>query len=578
MRQMLYLKNKAFHRFPFGLADVAVLLGVLGMMYVVSRVGSGMLVSFHPSRELPSISLDTRNLPYYAARSTFRMFLALILSSVFTLIYGYAAAKNRRAEMLLIPLLDVLQSVPVLGFLSVTISGFIALFPGSLLGLEAASVFAIFTSQAWNMAFSFYQSLRMLPSELGEAAALYRLSRWQRFAALEVPVSMIGLVWNAMMSFGGGWFFLAASEAISVLNHNYTLPGVGSYVAIAVTSKNMHALGWALVTMAAVIIIVDQLFWRPLVAWSDKFKLEESASADFPHSWVLDLIRASYIAKASCVMLAAMGEKLSELLHRLLPARPPRYESAESPQKTSRGFNAVLVLVVIGLLVSELHFVLAEVGWDEVRYAALLGLATFARVMAILVVSTIIWTPIGVLIGFSPRLARVTQPIAQFLASFPANFIFPFVTLLLLRTGTSLNWGSILLMALGTQWYILFNVIAGAVSIPTDLREMAANFEIRGWQLWRVLIIPGIFSAWVTGAITAAGGAWNASIVAEVVTWGSTTLTAYGLGRYITHATQTGDWPRIVLGVGMMSIYVVVVNRLLWRRLYTLASARYKLE
>jgi NitT/TauT family transport system permease protein len=574
-----FLNRDVSPRVRSNLADVAVTLGTLALLYLIARVGAGALVSFQPPANVPSVSLDPRYLPYYAARSTLRMFLALVWSTIFTLVYGYAAAHSRRAERALIPLLDILQSVPVLGFLSVTVTAFIALFPGSLLGLEMASVFAIFTSQAWNMAFSFYQSLKTVPRELDEAVTLYHLPRWQRFTRLEVPSAMIGLIWNAMLSFGGGWFFLAASEAISVLNQQYTLPGIGSYVAAAATAQDLRALALALVTMAVIIVLVDQLFWRPLVAWADKFKLEKRASAEPPRSWLYDLQRTSRIPGSIGMALAPAGDALGNALARLFPAGTGRPASESEPGSRwgDRIMNGILVVVVIALVAGALKFVLSEVGLGEVGHALLMGLATFGRVVVLLALSTFIWTPVGVAIGFNPRLARIAQPVVQLLASFPANFVFPFATVFFIAAGISLNWGGILLMALGAQWYILFNTIAGAISIPTDLREMATNMGLRGWRLWRALIIPGIFSAWVTGGITAAGGAWNASIVSEVVTWGSTTLTAYGLGSYVAQATTAGDWPRIVLGVGVMSLYVVGLNRLFWRRLYRLAETKYHL-
>ncbi len=559
------------------LADVAVILGTLALLYIIARVGAGALESFRPPQQVPSVSLDPVNLPYYAARSVLRMFIALLWSTLFTIVYGYSAARSRRAERVLVPLLDILQSVPVLGFLSVTVTGFIALFPGSLLGLEFASIFAIFTSQAWNMAFSFYQSLKTLPQELDEAVTLYGLPRWQRLLRLELPASTIGLVWNAMMSFGGGWFFLAASEAISVLNQQYTLPGIGSYVAAAVAARDPSALAFALVTMALVIVLLDQLFWQPLIAWSDKFKLEKRASAEPPHSWLLDLIRTARVPGRIAAAMSPLSEALNERLTQRFPAHPMRTAPKPASPDADRIFSAVLILTVIALVGMGLNFVLNEVGLDEVASAILMGLATFGRVVVLLIVSTLIWTPIGVAIGFNPGLARIAQPVVQFLSSFPANFLFPFATLFFIRAGVDINGGGILLMALGTQWYILFNVIAGAMSVPTDLREMATNMRLSGWRLWRDLIIPGILGSWVTGGITAAGGAWNASIVAEVVTWGSTTLTAYGLGAYVARATSTGDWPRIVLGVGVMSLYVVAFNRLFWRRLYTIAETRFRL-
>jgi NitT/TauT family transport system permease protein len=563
-------------RLSFGLSDTAVFLGAIIALALLAKVGAGAFVSFAPPRLIPAVSLDPHNLPYYAARSTLRMFIALAASFVFTLLYGYAAARSRYAERVLIPLLDILQSVPVLGFLSITVTGFIALFPGSLLGLEAASIFAIFTAQAWNMAFSFYQSLRTLPTDLEEATSAYGLSHWERFVRLEVPAGMIGLVWNAMMSFGGGWFFLAASEAISVLNQSYTLPGIGSYVAAAVTAKNMPALGWAVLTMAVVIFTIDQLFWRPLVAWSDKFRLEQSASSSSPQSWVYDLLRTSRIPAVIAAVWTPAGDAIGGVLASLTRVRRQRVAAAANPV-ADRAYDALLLVVVVALIAVGVRFIFASVGIAEVGKVAWLGFLTSLRVLVLLLFATLIWTPIGVAIGFSPRLANLLQPLALFLASFPANFIFPFATLAFLTFHIPINIGSVLLMALGAQWYILFNSIAGAQSIPSDLREMADDVALHGWQRWRRLIIPGIFSSWVTGGITASGGAWNASIVSEVVTWGTSTLTAAGLGAYIAEATTKGDWPRITLGVGMMSLYVVGVNRLLWRRLYGLAERRYHL-
>ena len=544
--------SEALRRLPFGLADVAIILGTLGLLALIARIGAGTLVSFQPPDIVPGIDLNPRDLPYYAGRSTLRMFVALFFSLVFTLVYGAVAAHNRRAEKVMIPLLDILQSVPVLGFLSITVTGFIALFPGSLLGLEAASIFAIFTSQVWNMTFSFYQSLRTLPKELDEAVTLYRLSGWERFTKLEVPSALIGLVWNAMMSFGGGWFFVVASEAISVLNQKYTLPGIGSYVASAIAAQNLPALGWALATIAVVILLTDQLFWRPIVAWADKFRLEQSASADAPESWVYDLLTTARIPRLLGRSLRPVTEAMNRLFSRLTP--PPIVQAIPSDRQiqSDRLYTVLLLAIVGGLVVAALHFILTTVGLSEVIKAFGLGCLTLARVTVLLIFATLIWTPLGVAIGFNPKLASFLQPVVQFLAAFPANFIFPFATLFFIHSQISLNWGSIVLMSLGAQWYILFNSIAGAQSIPTDLREMADDMGLRGWKRWQRLIIPGIFSAWITGGVTASGGAWNASIIAEIVSWGQTTLTAIGLGSYIAEATAAGDWARITLGIGMM--------------------------
>ena len=560
----------------FGLADGVVILGVLALLALIAHVGSEAMVSFVPPNDSPKISLDPHNLPEYALRSTTRMFIALAASMVFTLVYGSIAAHNKRVERVLVPLLDILQSVPVLGFLSITVTGFIALFPGSLLGLEAASIFAIFTSQVWNMTFSFYQSLRTVPKELLEAASLYRLSRWQRFTKIEAPSAAIPLLWNAMMSFGGGWFFVAASEAISVLNQDYTLPGIGSYVAAAVAAQDLSALGWAIVAMTAIIVLVDQLFWRPLVAWSDKFRMEQSSSGDVPQSWLFDLLKSTRFSKLLAPITTPAIDAIDRLMSSLLG--PVSHGSnARQAGRPDRIFNLGLLVIVGSLLAWLVHFVLNTVGLAEVVTAFRLGLYTLLRVTILLVVATVIWTPIGVAIGFNPKLARLLQPFVQFMASFPANFIFPFATLFFVYSHININWGSILLMALGSQWYILFNSIAGAQTIPSDLREMADDIGLKGIQRWKKLIIPGIFSAWVTGGVTASGGAWNASIVSEVVSWGATTLTAAGLGAYIAEATSHGDWPRIALGIGMMSLFVVGINRVLWRRLYSLAERQYQL-
>src|SRR6516164_3259535 len=557
------------------LADVAVGLGVLTLLYGVARVGAQSLVRFNPPEIIPSVSLDPRNLPNYVARSTLRMFMALACSTIFTFIYGYAAARSRRAERVLVPLLDILQSVPVLGFLSVTVTAFIALFRGSLLGLEAASVFAIFTGQAWNMTFSFYQSLRTVPHELDEMSELYRLSKWERFTRLELPASVIGLVWNGMMSFGGGWFFLAASEAISVLNRRYTLPGIGSYVAAAIEAKDLHALAWAIFVMVAVILLIDQFFWKPLVTVADRYKLELSAGEE-RRFWLIELWRSASLPH----YMRAVVEPILRAVDRMLSAATavPSKISRENPSKTGDlVYNALLLVITAGLVVTAIRFVLSGVGIAEVGHAALLGLATAGRVLVLLIFSTVVWTPIGVTIGFNPRLARISQPIVQILASFPANFIFPFATLAFIKLGMSLNWGSMLLMALGAQWYLLFNVIGGAQGIPNDLREMAASVGLRRGRAWRALIGPGIFGSWVTGAITASGGAWNASIVSELVSWGNTTMKANGLGAYISEATARGDWPRIILGVGLMSVFVVGLNRSVWRPLYDIAENKFRL-
>ncbi|MCU1685838.1 MAG: sulfonate transporter permease [Amycolatopsis sp.] len=558
-------------------ADLLVLVGGAVLLWLIVRLSHGLTAPFDQTTAPSTVSTDPAELPYYAARSLLRMFVALTLSLLFTFVYATAAARLRRAEKVLLPVLDILQSVPILGFLSVTITGFIALFPGSELGLECASIFAIFTSQAWNMTFAFYHSLVSQPRELDEAARLLRLSRWQRFWRLDLPGGMIPLVWNGMMSFGGGWFFLVASEALTVNNHHYALPGIGAYVATATGDGQLGKVLLAIVVMIVMVVGVNVGFWRPLTAWAERFRVEDSEAAEAPRSIVLDLLRRSRVP----ALLGRAFGRLVAPLDRVMSA----FGLAEHPLRTSparrRTGDVVFAVVVLGAiaygLVRMVTFIHGTAGFGEVGHALLLGLITFGRVLVLVAVATVIWVPVGVWIGLSPKVSRLAQPVVQVLASFPANFLFPLLTGVLVATGISLNWGGIILMSLGAQWYILFNVIAGASAIPNDLREAAANLRLPRVLWWRKLILPAIFPSYITGGITAAGGAWNASIVAEIVTYGSTTLTATGLGAYIAQATGAGDAPRILIGVAVMSLYVVGLNRLFWRRLYALAERRFSL-
>ncbi|MET9076530.1 ABC transporter permease subunit [Streptomyces sp. NPDC004232] len=556
--------------------DAAVSAAVLVLLYVVLRVGHGTTVAFNTHQNV-HVDTDPAQLPYDAARSLLRMFAALAVSIVFTFGYACAAAKSRRLERILVPALDILQSVPVLGFLTVAVTGFIALFPGSMLGLECASIFAIFTSQAWNMTFAFYSSLTSLPRELDELSRSFGFTRWMRFWKVEVPAGMIGLVWNGMMSFGGGWFFLVASEAISVNNQQYALPGVGSYAGAAITDGDLGKVGWAILTMAVMVIGVNFLFWRPLTAWAEKFKNEQSEASEVQRSVVLDILRRSHWPRLLGRVLRPVGRALSTA-GRVLGRDDRPLVVGRTRQRTG---DVVFTLVAGGLIVWGLldlgHYLHDRTGLGVFGEPLLLGLATLARVVVLVALATVVWVPIGVKIGFSPRLTRIAQPVVQILASFPANFLFPLAVWFFLRTGLSINIGGTLLMALGAQWYILFNTIAGAMAIPSDLREAMDDLGVTGQQRWRRLIIPGIFPSYVTGGITASGGAWNASIVSEVVTFGGTTLTATGLGAYIAQATESGDYPHLLAGVAVMSLYVVGLNRLVWRRLYRLAETRYSL-
>ncbi|WP_241777570.1 ABC transporter permease subunit [Streptomyces sp. CT34] len=557
--------------------DVVVAGALVALLYGLLRLAPSLNAPFLPSTAPSSVSTDPSQLPFYAVRSLVRMFVALVVSVLFTFVYATAAARLRRAEKVLLPVLDILQSVPVLGFLSVTVTAFIHLFPGSELGLECASIFAIFTAMAWNMTFAFYYSLISQPRELDEAARVLRLTKWQRFWRLDVPSGVIPLVWNGMMSFGGAWFFLAASESISVLNHQYALPGVGSYAAAAIAQGDLGRVGIAVAVMVVLVIGVNALFWRPVTAWSERFRVEESQAAERPRSVVLDMLRRSSVP-------GLLGRPLKRLWPALDRVTRP-FGLAEHPigvspvrERTGDVFfaGAVSVLVVYGAW-KAFGYVHSTVGLGEFGHALALGAATFGRVVVLTVVATLVWVPVGVWIGMNPKVTRFAQPVVQVLASFPANFLFPFATAAFVALGISLNAGAILLMALGAQWYILFNVIAGASAIPSDLRESMTMFRVGGRLRWRRFILPAIFPSYVTGGITAAGGAWNASIVAEVVSYGNHHLTATGLGAYITQATATGDFPKILVGISVMSLYVVAANRLFWRRMYRLAETRYAL-
>lgn len=568
-------------RTAFGWVDAVVLLAIFGLLWSVLHFGRGMLVHFDEGH-MPPLSTSLSDIPYYAGRTVLRMWIAFACSLLFTLIVGYAAAKNRAARAVILPALDVLQSVPVLGFLSATVAGFMTLFPGSLLGVECASIFAIFTGQVWNMTFGFYHSLVSIPGDMQEAASTYGLNRWQRFTTVEVPASMHSLIWNSMMSFGGGWFFVAQSEAISVMNKDIKLPGLGSFMASAVDRGDNQAAMWAIIAMLLVILAADQLVWRPLLAWADKFKIELTESSAPPSSWVYSLLRQNYIFPwLETTVWQPFSDWLRNITHRL-PAR--RAVLGHLPLSTILLRGAAIVFAgwvswqatrgVIAGAAAVWH----HVPLDELAHIAWLGVLTMSRVAAMTVIATLIWTPIGVAIGFRPKVARFAQPLAQIAASFPVNMTFPFVVGFYAAHHISMDWGSILLIAMGTQWYILFNVIAGAMAIPNDLKEAARTYSLRGWPLWITLILPAIFPFWVTGACTAAGGAWNASIVAEVAVWGQTTLKAEGLGAFISEVTEQGNTPLIICSIVVMSLFVVITNKLLWRRLYGLAERRFHLD
>ncbi|MFP3503229.1 ABC transporter permease [Burkholderia sp. SIMBA_062] len=546
------------------------------------------VVGFHETMapigtlQTQKISLDPSNLPEYALRTTLRMLAAMVASLVFTLVYGTLAAKSRRAGMVLIPILDILQSVPVLGFISFTVTFFLALFPSRVLGAELAAIFAIFTSQAWNMTFSFYQSLRTVPRDLDEVSRGFHLTSWQRFWKLEVPFSMPGLIWNMMMSMSGGWFFVVASEAITVGNQTITLPGIGAYLAQAISDKNFGAIGWVILTMTVVILAYDQFLFRPLIAWADKFRMENTASGDAPQSWLLDLVRRTRLIHQLLVPAGWFFAKAARIPLRLPLSGRMRFTLPKVEKKASRTVDIAwsgFVLIGTAYIVWRVFsFVATGVTMADVGHVLVLGLITLLRVVVLITIASVIWVPIGVLIGLRPRLAEKLQPLAQFLAAFPANLLFPVFVIVIARFHLNPDIWLSPLIVLGTQWYILFNVIAGATSYPNDYREAATNFRIRGWQWWRQAILPGIFPYYVTGAITASGGAWNASIVSEAVQWGTTKIEAHGLGAYIAQTTAAGDFPKIILGIAVMSLFVTLFNRLLWRPLYAFAEAKLRLD
>ncbi|WP_144377344.1 ABC transporter permease [Mesorhizobium amorphae] len=558
--------------------DIMALLLVVGAIVLIAY---GAEVTTEPLSALDAspLSLDPANLPVYALRTTLRMLLAIVLSTVFTFIYAAAAAKSRRAEMVLVPMLDILQSVPILGFLTFTVTFFLNLFPGSVLGAELASVFAIFTSQAWNMTFSMYQSMRNAPADLVEATRSFHLTGWQRFWRLDVPFAMPGLVWNAMMSMSGGWFFVVASEAITVGNTTVTLPGVGSYVALAIQQQNIAAIVYAVITMLVVIILYDQLLFRPLVAWADKFRFETTASADAPQSWMLDLLRRSRLVRVLVTPLAWLARTVWTLR---LPAMPTfgTVEAGNAATRSRLADGLWIGLIALGAAYGayvSIGYLKTNVGWIDVATVLADAFITLARVIVLMALATLLWVPVGVWIGLRPKLAEKVQPLVQFLAAFPANIAFPVFVVLIAHYDLNPNIWLSPLMILGTQWYILFNVIAGASAFPSDLKEAARSFHIAGWRWWFKVILPGIFPYYVTGAITASGGSWNASIVAEVASWGNEQLTARGLGAYISKATSAGDFPRVVLGIVVMCLFVTLFNRLVWRPLYAFGERRLRL-
>lgn len=542
----------------------------------------GMVIPYTITDTLP-LSLKAQYLPYYALRTILRMFLALILSLLFSFIYASIAAKSKKAELFLIPILDILQSIPILGFLSITTVGFMGLFPGSFLGIECASIFAIFTSQAWNMTFSLYQSFKSVPKELTEVATLYHLSPWRRYWRLEVPYAVPHLLWNTMMSVSAGWFFVVASEAITISNQTILLPGIGSYIALAAKQQSIEAILYAILTMFIVVFLYDQLLFRPFLAWSDKFKAELTAQEQPPSSWVLTMVRRAALFRIFNLFWFNLLSFIDKIFHifslKTIELGSKHSQAASIAGKgTTFGF-AILCLYVFSYYGIEAYtYVFDKLKFFEIQHVFILGFFTLLRVLTLCALASLIWVPIGILIGLNRKLANQLQPWVQFMAAFPANLFFPFVVVFIFNNHLNPDIWLSPLMILGTQWYILFNVIGGASTIPFDFQELTKNFHVKGWLLWRKLYLPGVFPAYATGLITAAGGCWNASIVAEYVSWGDKTLEAHGIGAYIASATAGGDHARILLGVVVLSLYVITLNRLFWHPLYLFATTRYRLD
>jgi NitT/TauT family transport system permease protein len=563
-------------RYVPGRWDVLAFILVFAFFVYLAQAARGLTGSLAHLEATP-ISLAPSALVGYSARTGLRMLIALLFSLIFTFTYATLAAKSRRAEVLLVPLLDFLQSVPILSF-SIFILFFLQLTPGRVAGAEMAAIFLIFTSQAWNMAFSFYHSLRSIPDEMVEAARSFRFSPWMRFWRLEVPFAMPPLIWNMMLSMSGGWFFVVASEAISVGNTTVTLPGVGSYIAVANDQKNYTAIGYAIGAMFVVILIFDQLLFRPLIASADWFRLEQEVGQTPNSSWALTMMRRSRF-------LGLIGRAFAALLRAgMKPARPTQAATEKSAfvrwDERFGDYAWYGALLVIGLaaLWRTATFVHGDVPLGEIGRVVGFGMITLLRVAVLIALASLIWVPIGVWVGMRPQVASIVQPVAQFLAAFPTNLFFGVVvSAIVLFQLTPDIWLSPL-MILGTQWYILFNVIVGASAVSPDLRYAGQNLGLKGWLWWKRLALPAVFPFYVTGAITAAGGSWNASVASEVVSWGKETVTAHGLGAYIHAATEAADFQRVVLGTVVLSLLVVTINRVFWRPLYARAERKFRMS
>ncbi len=558
-----------------GWIDLLVIAGLGGILFGVMSVARTWTGAHRPSIE---IDLAPISLVKYTFYSLSRGLLAYSFSLVFTLFYGFWAAKDKLAARVLLPLLDILQSIPVLGFMPGLVLALVALFPDSNVGLELAAVIMIFTGQAWNMTFSFYQSLRSVPQDLQEVATIYRFNWWQRFRWTETPFATVGLVWNSMMSMAGGWFFLMINESFVLGNKDFRLPGIGSYMSVAVAKGDIAAMIWAVFAMILMIVALDQLLWRPVVVWAQKFRVEEAAQEETMSSWFLAFLNRSKLVKSVKNFFGKMMNRTSAK-PRSLTSLP--LQSSKISSRLMRTLSISLFIFLVGTLILgafKLLLIIHRVAWTEWLKIFTSALLTLCRVLSATLIGTLWTVPVGLRIGLSPRWSRNLQPVIQVAASFPAPMLFPAVIVLLKCFGVSLGIGSIILMLLGTQWYILFNVIAGAMAIPADLREAARSYQLGRWQKFTKVYLPSIFPYLVTGWVTAAGGAWNASIVSEYVTFKGQVLTTWGLGSHISRAAETANFPALAAGVIAMASVVVLFNRTVWRSCYQLAERRFSLN
>lgn len=614
MALRLYKKNNTDSYTPkLNIWDIISIFAIFVIFMLLAKAALGIDTPYHLGEKLP-ISLEGNALFYYSLRSILRMATALLISLIFSLIIGYISAKSKKAETIFIPLIDILQSVPILGFLSISIVGFIWLFPNKLLGPECAAIFAIFTSQAWNMTLSIYQSIKLLPADFNDVGYALNLNAWQRFWRIELPYATPGLLWNMMISLSGGWFFVVASEAISVNNHEILLPGIGSYIQVAITNSNLHAIAYALMAMFVIIFVYDQIIFRPLLKLAtqfqdiednDDYEDKKNKTSSQYSSWVYDILQRTILVKKSLYIkhyiaelwinkpayiynkslknlksnkITILNDNQVKFINKIVhDNKLQKLNFIRNYNLNIDWFSCVIIIILSSSLYYLYDFINDYLTTSEMLWVIYLGFITGLKIFVLVILCSLFWLPVGVYIGSRPGLSKYLQPIIQFLAAFPANLIYPLLVVLIIKFSLNIEIATAPLLIVGTQWYILFNIIAGINTIPKELKDTVKNFQVRGSLWWRKFMLPAIFPYYITGAMTAAGGAWNASIVAETLTWGDTKLIATGLGSYIVEATHHGDFARIALGITIMSIYVTLLNKFLWQKLYNLASNRYQM-